>query len=99
MDISILLLNTHKANVQPDIGYQDTIETIEGVNKRLNQKVLVDPRLIESMLWACNMLNEDGKFIHPTNLTLDEFIKVVLPNGTFDLNYNTIKWNDGDNDE
>lgn len=97
LDIAILLLNAYKANEQPEIGYQDTIETLDAISRRLNQKILLDPRQIESLLWACNMLDEEKKFVHPTGMTFSDFVKRVLPNGTFDPKYNTVAWNDGGN--
>lgn len=97
LDIAILLLNAYKANEQPEIGYQDTIETLDGITRRLNQKILLDPRQIESLLWACNMLDEEKKFAHPTGMEFKDFVKRVLPNGTFNLKYNTVEWSDGSN--
>jgi len=95
LDIAILLLNAYKANEQPEIGYQDTIETLDALSRRLNQKILLDPRQIESLLWACNMLDEEGKFVHPTGMKFDDFVHRVAPGGDFSKKYNTVEWKDG----
>lgn len=97
LDIAIMLLNSYKASNEPEIGYQDPIETLDSLSRRLNQKTMVDPRQIESMLWACNMLNEEGKFVHPSGMTFTDFIAKVAPGSEFNLDYNTIEWKDGGN--
>lgn len=97
LDLAVLLYNTYKANEIPEIGFQDTTETIDDITRRLNQKILVDPRHIEAMMWACNMLYEENKFVHPAGMDFMDFIKRVVPTGEFDLKFNTIDWNDGSN--
>lgn len=97
LDLAILLYNAYKANEQPDIGFQDINHTLDSISKKLNQRILLDPAQLESLLWCSNMLHEDEKWTHPTGLSFDEFLKRLTPDGKFDRSYNIMSWKDGEN--
>lgn len=46
---------------------------------------------LETGLYYCNLLDEDGKFWHPQNKSFDRFLEDILPDDlAFDKTYNFI---------
>jgi hypothetical protein len=90
LDISVLLYHVYQGLKNPEVGFEDAEETLNSLSKRLNYKFLVDPKILESCLWSCNLLNEQGKWWHPKDRTFDEFLKDVLGEDSFNKTYNCI---------
>lgn len=97
MELAVLLFSVNRAANDPDVGFEDAAQTADGITRRLNLWRLIDPDIIESALCAANMLNEQGKFIHPSGLTFEQFVdKVLRGRGRFDTFYNLIEWSKKD---
>lgn len=90
LDLVCLLANTYRGAARDDVGFEDATMTIEALTTKLNAKVRVDIRDIESCLWACNLLDERKQFWHPKDLNFDQFIAKLLPDAAFDKTYNFI---------
>lgn len=91
LDVVTLLYNVHRGAQTDEVGFEDAMNTLEAVTRRLNKKTLVDPQVLESCLWSCNLLNERGQFWHPRGYTFDQFLKDILQGDEFDKDYNLIK--------
>lgn len=92
LNLSIMLLNTYTAARDELVGFEDARETLESLTMRFNKMRLIDPNHIESMLWSCNLLNEQGKFVHYDKKPFDDFVRDAFPYATFDKRFNTIEW-------
>lgn len=92
-DIVTLLASIKAASENADIGFSDALQTEDQVYNQLNKTVLVDPNVIESALWCCNMLNELELFEDYRGRTFDQFVVDALNgHGTFDKTYSTVEW-------
>jgi hypothetical protein len=94
-DVATLLHHVLEAAKNERVGFEDTHETLTSLTMKLNKKIFLDPNLIESSLWACNLLNEIGGFSHPQGKSLEDFIKDVLGKEGFNFTYNVIETKDG----
>lgn len=93
LDLAALAFSIREVNEDPGIGFDDAAETAMSAMRKMNKPFYVDPELLETGLWAANMLNESGKFKHPLNYTFDEWVnKILHGRGTFDKTYNIITW-------
>lgn len=88
LDVTALLSNVIYATHQRDVGIEDAHRTAEALIKELNVQLRLSESVIESALWACNMLNEKGYFKHPGGLTFSELTKRIAGREVFDLDYN-----------
>jgi hypothetical protein len=78
-----------------DNGAEITIEEMYGSVPR--NKVMVDKRVAEAALYACNVMDEMGDFWHPDGKRFDTFLKDVLQSDEkFDKFYNTIERGSGE---
>lgn len=105
MDIMVLLVNLHLAAQDEDISHGDPDRSLRDLTKHLIGKTKfqdaprrfkVNQDILESSLWACNMMNEKNKFWSPyqkkDSVKFNKFLELVLKEGqTFDLDYNYIK--------
>lgn len=92
LDVAVLLFHAIKIRDNPEIGWLDPNQTVEQILKRLNQRILVPQTTLESLLSACNMLNEIGKFEHILPKSFDEFLKESFTYAKFDKVYNTLTY-------
>lgn len=91
--LAVMLHHVWKAENDPEVGWEDPQRTAKDMSRALNRKVFVDPAIIESAMWACNILNEQGKFEHPMGFTFDEWVgRIIDRRGRFDRDYNLIEW-------
>lgn len=97
LHMAVMIYHVQKAARDPEVGFLDADRTLAEMKKRLNRLIFLDPRVIESALWACNLLNEKGKFEGIGGMSFDEWLADCLPHGEFDKTYNLIKWKDGHN--
>jgi hypothetical protein len=91
MDIVTLLHCVWAAKQHPDVGFEDASRTIEQMTRMLNKRILVDPSLLESTLWSCNLLDERGEFWDVRGRSFSTFLRELLGNERkFDRRYNVI---------
>ena len=98
LDIVTLLHNVMEGSRHPDVGFEDARETLNSLTARLNKKVFIDPNVLESALWSCNLLDEKKLFWDVQGRTLDEFLKQVIHGEKFDRFFNVIQNKDVTND-
>jgi hypothetical protein len=91
MDVAVLLYHVWRGAQEPEVGFEDAGNTLDGLTKSLNKKVFVPPGLLESCLWSCNLLDERGQFWHPRGLTFEQFASSVLGRDRFNRTYNWIE--------
>lgn len=92
VDIATLLHNVMVAAANDGVGFEDAEMTVNDLVRRMNKRVLLDPRLIESCLWASNMLEERGLFWDARGRSFDDLLASVLGGShKFDKRYNIIK--------
>lgn len=91
MDLMIMIYNIILAEKDPLVGFEDANNTVDMVMNKLNNQFEIDPSLVESALWACNLLDETKKFWHPTGVPFEVWVKRALPFHTFNKVYNTIE--------
>lgn len=95
-DLSVLLYNVSEAAKNADVGFEDSRFTLKQfIAKLAPKKYFIDPRLVESALWSCNLLDELRLFKSPTGETFNQFVTRVLRQSSdkiyFDKDYNQIK--------
>jgi hypothetical protein len=74
-----MLYHIHKAASDPEIGYIDAERRLTQISNDLVRKpAKIKQSLVESSLAFCNMMAEQGKFWHPLNKSVDEFIADVV---------------------
>jgi hypothetical protein len=78
LDICVFLYHVHRGENDPEIGFEDIHNTVGTLRRRLHRKIMVDPAIIESCLWACSMAQEQGKFQDLKGRSFDEFVKDVV---------------------
>lgn len=88
-NIAILLLNVHRANKDPKIGFLDANQSIETLTNRLNKTIFLDRSLVESALWSSNMLDENNDFWHPTDESFEDWTKQLLNKSKYNRYYGT----------
>jgi hypothetical protein len=94
MHVCVLMYHVWKAENDPEVGFDDAANTVLSMTRKLNRKVYIDPAILDSAMWACNIMNEQGKFEHPLGLTFDEWTqRVIGARGHFNRDYNTVEWN------
>lgn len=91
LDIAVLLYAVYQGAADEDVGFEDAQETLDTLTRKLNKKIFMEPAVLESALWSCNLLNEKGKFIHPRGLSFEQFLKDVLGRDKFNRVYNVIE--------
>lgn len=91
LNASVLLGNVVLASKDPDIGWEDANFTLHETVRKFHWRVFMEERLLTGCLWACNLLDEKGKFWHPGGLTFDQFLdKVLRGRWDFDKFYNLL---------
>lgn len=89
MDIVTLLHNVHEGARTADVGFEDAMESLGSLTQKLDkQKVWVDPSVLESALWSCNLMNDKKRFWDTRGRSFDDFVKRVLEGGSFDKFFN-----------
>ena len=91
IDLVVMLFNVLKASQDEQVGFEDANNTLESLIRKLNAGIRLDPSLIESCLWSCNLLSEKDSFWHPKGVTFDQFVARALPQYNFNKIYNTIE--------
>ena len=90
-DITVLLFHVTKGAVTSSVGFEDANRTLNDIVRVLNKQVYIDKGLVESSLWSCNLMSEEGQFWHPAGKSFDEFVKDLLGTEKFNKTYNVIE--------
>lgn len=92
LDIVTLLHNVHAGSRHKEVGFEDALETLDSLTKKLSRKkFLIDPSILESALWSCNLMDENKEFWDAQGRTFDEFLKALLGSDKFDKFFNMIE--------
>lgn len=77
---AVILSNLAIARKDKDVGFEDADRTYDEVIDAFTRggTVSVKQEVLESALWACNLLDERGKFFHPSGKSFDRFLKLLL---------------------
>jgi hypothetical protein len=97
LDAAVLLGAAIKAGNHKDIGHLDADRTLAELRKYLQRVLTFDEDVIESAIYSCRMLEEEGLFSHPDGLSLQAFIKKLTPyNHVYDYDYSMFQEKLGD---
>ncbi len=77
-DLAVIIHNILEASNDVAIGFLDSERTVKGITKDFSRVVKVKQSLLESGLYFCNLMSENGKFWHPTGKSVDEFIADII---------------------
>lgn len=99
LEMVTLLANLHIAAKDNDIGHGDSGRPLTKLSRSISERASrfpVSQDHLESCLWACNMLNEKGKFwqpwINPKTMPFKKFLEGILePGEKFDKFYGNIR--------
>ncbi len=91
LDLAILLLNVHRAAQEPAIGFVDANQSLDTLTSKLDRTISIDRSLIESALWSSNMLDEDGKFWHPRDMSFEKWHKELLKKEKYNRYYGVLE--------
>lgn len=87
----VLMDNVYRGSEHPNVGYEDAYIPFDMFAARLNKQHWLNIQEVESALWSCNLMNEEGKFWHPRGISFDEFIESLKLTGyKFDRTFNTL---------
>lgn len=80
LQASIILTNLANAKKDIKVGFEDADRTYEQVVECFSSgKAISLPQdVLESALWACNLLDEQQKFFHPSDHTFDSFVRRII---------------------
>jgi hypothetical protein len=91
VDVMTLVHNVMAGAMDESVGFEDAGRTINDVLRRLNRNILMDPSVLESALWSCNLMNEKGQFWDSRGRSFDELLLAVLKGDPFNKTYNLIE--------
>lgn len=92
MDLLTLILNIQKGAATKEVGFVDANETLQSLTKQLNKAAWVEQSVLESGLYSCSMMNEQGLFEDIKNRPFQTYLKDVLgPGVAFDSFFHLIK--------
>ncbi len=91
LDAAVLLMHVMDGLADKDVGFEDADKTYEQVRNSLNRTFMLSKETIESALWACNLLNEKGKFKHPDGMSFEGFVSKMAPKKRFDVLRNILE--------
>lgn len=88
LDVTALLSGVLAASLNREVGIEDAGRTAAELLKELNVSLRLSDSVIESALWACNMLHERGLFKHSDGVTsFDVMAKRIAGRDVYDLDY------------
>jgi hypothetical protein len=92
LDVVTLLYNIQVGARHKRVGFEDSMETLESITKKLSvKKLYIDPSVLESALWSCNLMDECDAFWDPKGRSFEQFLKEVLGRDSFDRFFNVIE--------
>lgn len=81
LDAALLLDASLRAAHHPQIGHLDAEHSLSELRRILQIKLEFPDEVVESGVYSCRMLAEEGLFQHPDSLSLDTFILNMTPKG------------------
>lgn len=94
IDVLVLLFHLYRGSQLEEVGFEDADHTLDELSKLLyaRKDVPINREVLESALWSCNLMDENGLFWHPKGYSFKKYIDMVLsPHAaSFDLFYNWI---------
>lgn len=80
LDFAVLAWHLYAAIRDHEIGFNDADTTMHTLAVRLNSglKRAVSLNTLESALYCCNLLDEQGRFWHPSGRSFDDFAKRLM---------------------
>ena len=92
VDAAVLLWNLLESARDPEIGYNDAHTTLRYMRYKFRWSVMLRRGIIENCLYACNMMAEKGKFVHPDGRTFEEFLTDIFRrHWKFNTKYNLLE--------
>jgi len=92
LQLSTLMMNVYLARSVDEIGWQHARQTFENYYKEMDITTRISQSNLETALWACTMLDEQGRFWHPDQNKLRPFVRSILnPDERYDYYYSLIK--------
>lgn len=90
LDIAVLLWHLYASSRDETIGYNDANVSMIAILKALNprRKKLLSIRTLESALYCCNILDEQGRFWHPKGGSFDDFVKRIMVENADERSFN-----------
>jgi len=93
LDAVVLLYHVHRGAKTEGVGFEDCDRTLEYLTRSLAQfKYTVSQSALESALWSCNLMDEQGEFWCPEGKSFDDWIKNFTVNDyKYDKFYNVME--------
>jgi hypothetical protein len=93
LDMAVLLYSVHLAARDELIGHTDARESLHSLSMKLGSQIFLEPNVLESALYSANLLDEQGKFVHPAGLTFEQMVTKILKGRKFDRRFSMIEGN------
>jgi hypothetical protein len=91
-DIVTLIHNIKEGSKNNNVGYEDANTPLAMLIKYLERKpVYIRKDNLESALWSCNLMDEDGKFWDHSDRKFEEVLKSMHLHKRFNRQYNTVE--------
>lgn len=91
LDVAVLLYNMHLGAADESVGFEDAAESLETLTRKLNKQILVEPAVLESLLWSSNLLHEQGKWHHPKGVDFNEWVNSLIKPDRFERYFHLIE--------
>lgn len=78
LDVVVMLDHICRGAEHSEVGFEDANNTLDNLTHQLSKEVWLKRSDVESALWSCNLLDEQGHFRHPRGGTFQEWVKRLL---------------------
>jgi hypothetical protein len=79
LDLAVMLFHIYEAARDPELGFTDAERRLRSLaNDMTRRPARLKQSIVESALYFCNMRAEQGKFWHPLDKNIDEFLSDVV---------------------
>ena len=97
LQLSTLMMNVYLARSVDEIGWQHARQTFDRYYREMETTTRISQGNLETGLWACNMLDEQGRFWHPDQGKLRPFVRSILNSDErYDYYYSLIREDTGE---
>lgn len=91
-DIMVLMYHMRKGALDKDVGWEHASREIHEVMRFLDKQLHIPTATLEGALWSANLLDEQGKFVHPEYKSFEEWSKGLLKKGEiFNRTFNVME--------
>jgi hypothetical protein len=93
LEAAALLIHALKANSDPEMGHHDCEQTIEEIQKKMNQIHYFNKEVIESAFFAATLAKEQQKFDSSLGISYEAILTEICKrnNLKFDALYNVFE--------